>query len=81
VFTKHFLSHKKAVTIGGVVLAVVLAIFPMIYRAWALGSDAWRLTIIALLDHEEMPWSPFDSDSLAIRPAETNPSYPYSTRV
>lgn len=68
-FTKHFLSHKKALAIGGVVLAIVLALFPMIYRTWAFGSDAWGLTVIALLDPEEMPWSPFDSDSLAIRPA------------
>lgn len=78
----YFLSHKKALTIGGVVLAITLTLFPMIYRTWAFGSDAWGLTVIALLDPEEMPWSPFDSDSLAIRPAAaywllTHSDWPY----
>ncbi|KPQ00107.1 ankyrin repeat domain-containing protein [Marinobacter sp. HL-58] len=77
-----FLGHKKALTLGGVALAIVLMSFPMVYRTWAFGSDAWGLTVIALLDPEEMPWSPFDSDSLAIRPAVaywilTHSDWPY----
>lgn len=79
---KNFLGHKMALIIGGVLLAIVLTLFPMIYRTWAFGSDAWGLTVIALLDPEEMPWSPFDSNSLAIRPAAaywllTHSDWPY----
>lgn len=80
--TKYLLCHKKALTLGGVVLAIVLMSFPMIYRTWAFGFDAWGLTVIALLDPEEMPWSPFDSDSLALGPAAaywllTHSDWPY----
>jgi hypothetical protein len=79
---KYFLGHKKALAACGVILAIGLTSFPMIYRTWAFGSDAWGLTVIALLDPEEMPWSPFDSDSLAIRPAVaywllTHSDWPY----
>src|SRR5690554_5998332 len=54
----------------------------MFYRTWAFGSDAWGLTVIALLDPEEVPWSPSDFNSLAIRPAVaywllTNFDWPY----
>lgn len=79
---KYFRGHKKALIIGGVILAIVLTLFPMFYRTWAFGSDAWGLTVIALLDPEEMPWSPFDIDSMAIRPAAaywllTHSDWPY----
>ena len=79
---KYVRGHEKALALGGVILAFVLTFFPMIYRTWAFGSDAWGLTVIALLDPEEMAWSPFDSDSLAIRPAAaywllTHSDWPY----
>lgn len=66
---KNCLNHKKPFAIGGVVLAILLTFSPMVYRTWAFGSDAWVLTVIALLDPQEVPWSPFDRDSLVIRPS------------
>ena len=66
---KYFQGHKKAFTLCGGVLVIALTLYPMIYRTWAFGSDAWGLSVIAVLDPEEVPWSPSDFNSLAIRPA------------
>ncbi|WP_225314885.1 hypothetical protein [Marinobacter confluentis] len=66
---KNRLNHKKSLAIGGVVLVIFMAFSPMVYRTWAFGSDAWGLTVIALLDPQEMPWSPFDRNSSVIRPS------------
>lgn len=55
---KYFLGHKKALTLCGGCLVIALTLYPMFYRTWAFGSDAWGLTVIALLDPEEVPWSP-----------------------
>lgn len=78
----YFSRHKKRVTLAGGILVIALTLFPMIYRTWAFGSDAWGLTVIALLDPEEMPWNPLNSDSLLIRPAAaycflTHADWPY----
>lgn len=79
---KYFLGHKKALTLCGGCLVIALTLYPMFYRTWAFGSDAWGLTVIALLDPDEVPWSPSDFNSLAIRPAVaywllTNFDWPY----
>lgn len=79
---RHFLGHKKALTLCTGALVIALVLSPMLYRTWAFGSDAWGLTVIALLDPNEMPWNPHDSDSMAIRPAMaywllTNFDWPY----
>lgn len=66
---KYFQGHKKVLTLCGGVLVIALTLYPMIYRTWAFGSDAWGLSVIAVLDPEEVPWSPSDLNSLAIRPA------------
>ncbi|KAA1176070.1 ankyrin repeat domain-containing protein [Marinobacter salinexigens] len=77
-----FSRRKRTLTFVGVFLAIALTFFPMAYRTWAFGSDAWGLTVIALLDPEEVPWNPFNSDSLLIRPAAaywllTHSDWPY----
>src|SRR5690606_41299429 len=82
VLIKYFLSHKKALTLCGGALVIALTLYPMFYRTWAFGSDAWGLSVIAILDPEEVPWSPSDFNSLAIRPAVaywllTNFDWPY----
>jgi len=69
VLIKYFQGHKKTLTLCGGVLVIALTLYPMIYRTWAFGSDAWSLSVIAVLDPEEVPWSPSDFNSLAIRPA------------
>ena len=79
---KYFLGHKKALTLCGGALVIALTLYPMFYRTWAFGSDAWGLSVIAILDPEEVPWSPSDFNSLAIRPAVaywllTNFDWPY----
>ncbi|MBN8238920.1 ankyrin repeat domain-containing protein [Marinobacter hydrocarbonoclasticus] len=79
---KYFLSHKKVLTLCAGALVIALTLYPMFYRTWAFGSDAWGLSVIAILDPEEVPWSPSDFNSLAIRPAVaywllTNFDWPY----
>ena len=79
---KYFLDHKKALTLCAGALVIALTLYPMFYRTWAFGSDAWGLSVIAILDPEEVPWSPSDFNSLAIRPAVaywllTNFDWPY----
>lgn len=40
---KYFLDHKKALTLCGGALVIALTLYPMFYRTWAFGSDAWGL--------------------------------------
>src|SRR5690554_7487839 len=69
VLIKYFLSHRKALTLCGGALVIALTLYPMFYRTWAFGSDALGLSVVAILDPDEVPWNPSDFNSLAIRPA------------
>lgn len=61
-------GKRFGLIVGGLLVAVVLVVSPMVHRTWLWSIDAHGLTAVALMARDEIPLSPFDHDSMLIQP-------------